>query len=360
MAKDLYGVLGVPRSASADEIKQAYRKLSKEWHPDKHKGDKAAETKFKEINEAYEALGDPEKRKMYDQFGSTGGPGGIGGGPGMGGFDFSGFSNGGDFSEIFENFFGGAGGGNRRGASDAGQDREVEVTLELADVLEDAVREIDIRKLVSCDVCDGKGAEKGTAMKGCGTCGGTGQVTRTAQSFFGAIQQRSVCPECRGSGTVPEKPCPSCNGEGRRSERTTVKISIPAGVDDGQTLRVRGSGDAGRRGAAAGDLYVLIRVRQDPRFERDGADLKSELTVHAVDAILGADKEVDTVHGPVTLRIPEGTQPGSVLRIKGKGLPVLSSSKTGDHYVEINVEIPRKLSREERRILGEWQAMRDR
>lgn len=351
MAKDFYSVLGVPRSASADEIKQAYRRLSKEWHPDKHKGDKGAEAKFKEINEAYEALGDSEKRKMYDQFGTTGGPGG--GGPNMGGFDFSGFANSGDFSDIFQNFFGG-GGGRARPAPDAGQDREVEVVLELADVLQETEKEIDLRKLVACDTCEGKGAERGSKMITCTQCGGTGQVTRTTQSFFGAIQQRSICPQCRGSGTVPEKPCPSCSGEGRRTERTSVRISIPAGVDDGQTLRVRGSGDAGRRGAAAGDLYVLIRVRSDARFEREGADLRSTVTVPVLDAILGADKEVETVRGNVTLRIPEGTQPGSVLRIKGQGLPLLSSSRTGDHYVEIQVEIPKKLSREERKLLEQW------
>lgn len=356
MPKDLYAVLGINRDASAEDVKKAYRTKSKEWHPDKHKGDKSAETKFKEINEAYEVLGNAEKRKSYDQFGTTGGPGG-GGGQGFGGFDFSGFQNGnfGDFADMFEGFFGGQGGGRRsRPADQTGGNLEVEVTIELKDVLEGIQVPLSLKRQVKCDTCEGSGAEKGASVITCTECGGTGQVTRTAQSFFGQIQQRSVCPTCRGSGKIPEKPCRTCSGEGRVSEKSQLTIDIPPGIEDGQALRIRGQGDAGRRGAGSGDLFVHVRVRPDNRFERQGADIRSVVDVPVLTAILGGEVEVATVQGEVTMKIDEGTQPNAELRLKGKGLPVLGSSRQGDHYVTVRVEIPQKLSRAERKILEEW------
>lgn len=354
MAKDLYGVLGVDRNASPDDIKKAYRKLSKEWHPDKHKGDKTVETRFKEINEAYEVLGDAAKKKSYDQFGTTGGPGGGQGQGGFGGFDFSGFQQGGaDFGDIFEGFFG----GGRRAQQQVqpeGSDREVEVSVPFSDAISGERRTLRLRRIVACTTCEGKGTKKGSEIVSCGNCGGTGQVTRTVQSFFGAISQRAVCDVCAGSGRVPKDPCPTCNGQGRVEETSDVTVDIPAGIDDGQVLRIRGQGDAGLRGATPGDLYVRIRLEPDPRFERDGADIRSVHAIPAIDAILGGTATVETVQGVSTLQIPEGTQPGQVFRIRGKGLPHLGRSSFGDHYVTINVEIPKKLSKHERKILEEW------
>lgn len=362
MAKDLYAILGLSKGASIDEVKQAYRKMSKEWHPDKHKGDKAAETKFKEINEAYETLSHEDKKKMYDQFGTTGGPGGGGGGAGFGGFDFSGFQNGnmGDLGDIFSSFFGGSQAGRRaRPRDDRGADHEATVDITLEEVVTGVDRTLSFRRNSRCATCEGSGKKEGTDMMSCKECGGTGQVTRTAQSFFGTIRQSAVCDTCGGSGKIPKEPCGTCHGEGRVSEKATVTVRIPPGIDHGQTLRVEGQGDAGRRGATSGDLYVHIRVAPDKRFERGGADLASQLTIPAIDAILGAEIDVPTVHGPVKMQVPEGTQPGTQMRLKGKGLPVLSSSKMGDHYVTLNVEIPKKLSRHERKILEEWKAARE-
>lgn len=352
MAKDLYAVLGLSRDASPEDVKKAYRKLSKEWHPDKHKGDKAAEDRFKEINEAYEVLSNPQKKQMYDQFGSTGGPGG--GGAGFGGFDFSGFGGGGaDFGDIFESFFGGAARGRPQARTD-GADREIEVTISFMDSVTGAQMPVRLRKLAPCGTCKGEGAEPGTKIVTCATCGGTGQAVRTVNSFFGQIQQRGVCPTCAGAGKAPESPCRTCGGEGRTQETVDVNIDVPAGIASGQTLRIRGQGDAGIRGAPAGDLYVHIRVVPDPRFERDGDDVRSSVSVPVIDALLGGEVEVETVQGTTTVQVPEGMQPGQVFRIRGKGMPQLGSSRHGDHYVTINVEIPKKLSRSERKILEEW------
>ena len=367
MAKDFYEILGIKRGASADEIKKAYRTLSKELHPDKHpstgsgQAKKEAERKFKEVNEAYEVLSNPQKRQMYDQFGNAnmggaGGPGGgFGGANGFGGFDFSNFAqgDGSSFSDLFEGFFGGQ---NRRRttADEQGQDREMDMSIDFADIVTGVTRVVRIRRLISCDRCEGKGAEKGSNIITCPECGGTGQVTRTAQSFFGTVQQRMMCPRCRGSGKIPEKACSKCSGEGRIEGDTEVTVNVPAGIHDGQTLRLRGEGDAGRRGAASGDLFVHIHVKQDARFERDGDDIRTETFVSVVDATLGTTITVETVQGEVQLKVPEGTQPGSVLRIKGKGLPVLSTNRHGDHYVTVNVKIPTKISRAERKLLEEW------
>ncbi len=352
IAKDLYAVLGISKTASADEVKQAYRKLSKEWHPDKHKGEKKAEEKFKEINEAYEILGNSDKRRQYDQFGTMGGPGA--GGFGNGGFDFSGFQNGdmGDLGDLFSSFFGGAAG--RSQAQTRGADHEVVVTIDLAEAVSGARRTVRLQHFAECEICKGSGAQEGAKIITCSTCSGTGQVTRVAQSFFGQIQQRSVCPQCHGSGKIPEKPCSTCNGDGRTQKRDDITVDIPAGIADGQTLRVRGSGDAGLRGQASGDLFVHIEVKADDRFRRDGDDIHAVTAIHPVDAILGATITVETVQGPVTVEVPAGTQPGQILRVKGKGMPVLSSSRHGDHYVQIDVIIPKKLSREEKRIVEEW------
>ncbi len=360
MVKDLYGVLGISKNASQDDIKKAYRAKSKEWHPDKHKGEKDAEQKFKEINEAYEVLSDEKKRQMYDQFGSTGGPGmGGGGGNPFGGFDFSSAQGANvDFGDLFQSFFGGGGMGGRAQDMRRGSDREIEVSLDLLETVKGVHRTVTVRKLVQCEACGGNGAEPGAKLNTCDECSGTGQVTRTVQSFFGAVRQTQVCPKCTGSGKIPEKPCRTCSGEGRHKGQVDLTIDIPAGIADGQTLRLNGQGDAGARGGEPGDLYVRVYVRADPRFERHEADIQSAVGISVVDATLGTDLEVETVQGKMTVQIPEGTQPGQVLRLKGKGLPVLGTHRFGDHYLTVNVEIPKKLSREEKKLMEEWRNLR--
>lgn len=359
MSKDLYGILGVERGASKEEIKKAYRRLSKELHPDRNKGDANAEHRFKEVNEAYEVLSDEKKRALYDQFGQTGGNGaGPREGP-FGGFNFSGFNpeDLGGFGDIFESFFGGAGGA--RGKRERrGRDVEVQVELPFSDTVKGAERSLVLERLRPCEACRGSGAEKESSLVTCRECGGTGQVTRSTQSFFGALRQTMVCSTCGGGGKIHERPCSSCSGEGRTRQRGTVHVNIPAGVADGQTLRIRGEGEAGALGAAAGDLYVVIRVKADARFERDGDDIRTTLKISVTDALLGTEVSIETVHDSVTLKIPAGTQPGQIFRLKGKGMPVLNSSRTGDHYVTVNVEIPTRLSRAEQKLVEEWRKMR--
>lgn len=352
MAKDLYATLGVDRNASAEDIKKAYRKMSKEFHPDKHKGDKAAETKFKEINEAYETLSNPERKRMYDQFGSTSGSPGGGGFEGFQGFDF----NGADLGDLFGNFFGGRGGGRQR---EEPIDQEVSITIDFMDAVRGVQLPIRLKRMAACDTCKGNGAQPGTKIVQCSVCSGTGQTDRVVNSFFGQIRQRSVCSNCRGSGKVLEKPCATCKGEGRVQEAANVTIDIPAGIDDGQTLRISGQGDAKRGGGATGDLYVRIRVTPDERFRRDHQDIYSDVAVPVIDALLGGTMEIDTVQGTTTIQIPEGMQPGLVLRIRGKGMPILGRNSHGDHYVTLAVDVPKKLSRKERKILEEWKEMRE-
>ncbi|MFA6039559.1 MAG: molecular chaperone DnaJ [Candidatus Peribacteraceae bacterium] len=368
MAKDYYAILGLQKGASAEDIKKAYRRMSKELHPDKHhatgsvQAKKEAEQKFKEVNEAYEVLSDPRKKQMFDQFGEAGVNGAAGGGGfgqgGFGGFDFSGFEGGGTegFADIFENFFG----GNRARAAgrQEGRDMETEVLIDFAEAVSGARRELKIKRLRTCDRCEGNGAEPGSKIVTCGECGGSGQVTRTVQSFFGTVRQTVLCPRCRGGGKVPETACKKCEGEGRMQQTDTVTVDVPAGINDGQSLRLRGEGEAGRRGASAGDLYVHVHVRSDGRFRRDGDDIRSQIEIPALDAMLGATVTVETVHGAVALKIPEGTQPDSILRIKGKGMPVVNAGRTGDHYVTVKVKIPTRLSREERKLLEEWRRTR--
>jgi molecular chaperone DnaJ len=355
MAKDFYAILGVSKSASETEIKQAYRKLSRELHPDKHKGDKDKEAKFKEVNEAYEVLSDPKKKENYDRFGSAdfgAGGGGFGGFSGFSGqgFDPSQFS--GDLGDLFENFFGGAAG--RRQQNDGrGRRVEVEISVTFAESVSGAEKTIEFKTNVSCSHCSGNGAEPGSKLKTCNECNGTGAVERTTRSLFGAIRQSVICPTCKGSGKVPEKACKKCGGDGRVNEKKKVKVRIPAGIDDGQSLRLTGEGEAGRQGGASGDLIVRVHVEPDERFVRDGDDIRTMLPLPLVDAVLGTEIEIDTVHGASTIGIPAGTQPNQVLRLKGKGMPVVNTSRHGDHYVTVDIVIPTKLSKEERTLYEE-------
>jgi molecular chaperone DnaJ len=357
MPKDYYETLGVERSASQDDIKRAYRRLSKELHPDKHKGDKndkTAEHRYKEVNEAYEVLSNEKKRKSYDQFGHAGqNNAGFGGAQGFGGFNSADM---GGFSDLFESFFGG--GRSARGREQRGRDLEVAVEITFAEAVSGTEKTLRLRRQRTCTVCEGSGAKKGSKLINCKTCGGTGQTVHTVQSFFGTIQQAAVCTVCRGSGKVPEEPCPECKGEGRTEEKSDVKIAVPAGIHDGQTLRVRGEGEAGRQGTPAGDLFVQIHVAPDPELERDGDNIHSSISISVLDALLGAKAEVRGIAGPLTLKIPEGTQPGQVFRLQGKGMPVVGTSRHGDHFVTVQVDVPRKLNRKERELIEEWRNLK--
>lgn len=350
---DYYEILGVSRDASAEDIKKAYRKLSKEYHPDKHKGDKVAEEKYKQINRAYEGLTDPKKRQAYDQFGSEDGPQfqgfGRGGSGGFGGFE--GFESAGD---IFETFFGGGRSG-RREAAQEGSAMEVRMTLTLEEAFHGVRKTVRITKEIVCEACGGGGAEKGSTTVTCSACKGTGQIVRSVRSFFGVIEQGVLCDTCKGSGRVPETPCKACRGEGRKKGTEDVTVEVPPGISDGQSLRLRGKGGAGRQGAQTGDLYVRIQVHPDARFERDGDDLRTGVTIPVVDAVLGKDVSLTTFEGALTVKIPSGTQPQQILRVKGKGMPVLSSSRRGDLYVRVIVEVPGKVGRREREL---WEELR--
>ncbi len=347
MSKDYYAILGVQKGSSDADIKQAYRKLSRELHPDKHKGDKSKEAKFKEVNEAYEVLSDPKKKAAYDQFGSADAQGFGGFQGGFGGFDPSQFQGMGDMGDLFDSFFGG-GGKRRREADQSGRTIEVEMSIPFSESVTGSEHVVSIKANVVCADCGGSGSSEGAKMVTCAQCGGTGAIQKTARTIFGVMNQSTVCDACHGSGKVPEKPCKKCRGEGRFQDKKTVTIRIPAGIDDGQSLRLKGEGDAGRSGSKSGDLLVHIRVVPDARFTREGDDIRSTLSIKVIDAILGSDVDIDTVHGKSTISIPAGTQPGQVLRLKGKGMPLINSSRHGDHYVTIDVVIPTKLTKDEK------------
>ncbi|PJA46429.1 molecular chaperone DnaJ [Candidatus Uhrbacteria bacterium CG_4_9_14_3_um_filter_50_9] len=344
MAKNYYEILEVDRGASQDEIKKAFRKKAHAYHPDKASGD---EEKFKEANSAYQVLGDPEKRAKYDQFGSAafeGGTGGAGFGQGFGGFDFSAA---GDFGDIFGDLFGG---GQRRQRVRRGNDIQVDIELEFTDAVFGATKEITLSKTDACERCSGNGAEPGQGVETCGTCKGSGVEVRMQRTILGNMQTQVTCQTCQGSGEVPKEPCSTCRGSGTDKKKQTMEIQIPAGVEDGSTLRVRGKGEAIKNGQP-GDLYVRLHVRRDPRFERDGVHLHSQISIGFTQAALGDTIDVETVDGPVELKIPSGTQSGARFRLKGKG--VMAGGGRGDHYVHVEVVVPKKLSREQKKLIEE-------
>lgn len=346
---DYYDLLGVKKGASKSELKKAYRAKAKEHHPDKG-GD---EKKFKEINNAYETLSDDGKRANYDQFGEAGanmggGAGGFGGFSGQGG----GFSSQdfGGFEDVFSSFFGGGGGGfgggQQRQQRTRGSDLEVEVELDFSEAIKGTKKSFSASRYEDCDACDAKG---GTGSKTCGTCQGTGSVNQQFQTPLGTVQQRTACPTCKGEGKTFEEVCSKCSGEGRVEKKTNIEVEIPAGVDHGTTLRLRGKGDAGRRGSEAGDLYVHVRVRGSKDFDRRGLDLVNVLKVSVFEAVIGGTFEVKTFWGKVDLDVPENTRDGQVLRIKGKG--VKSSGRVGDHLVKIEYVMPKKITDKMRKAL---------
>lgn len=355
MARDYYDILGVSKGASDDDIKRAFRKLAHQHHPDKPGGD--AE-KFKEINAAYQTLGDAEKRKKYDQFGAGyeqmgGGAGGFG--QGFGGFDFR---NGGvnfdmnDLGEMFGDIF--SGGGRARREPPRGRHVEMDVTLTFAESAFGADKDVKIYKTIACGDCGGNGAEKGSKLVDCGQCNGSGQVRKVQQTILGNFQTVGVCPRCNGEGKSPEKACRKCGGQGVTKGEREINIKVPAGIADGEILRVSGEGEAAPRGGRAGDLYLTIRVKPDPRFSRDGFDVRSAIEIGVGTAALGGAVTVDTLDGEVELTIPAGTQPGQTFRLKGRGITHLRKGGRGDHYVDVTVRIPKKLSKEQRKALESW------
>jgi molecular chaperone DnaJ len=348
MAKrDYYEVLGVGKTAAPDEIKAAYRREAIKHHPDKNPGNKEAEEKFKALNEAYSVLADAEKRKAYDQFGHAGVEGAAGGVRG-GGNPFEGMGGLGDiFGDIFEEAFGMGGGRRRAGGGQSGRDLRVDKEVTLNEVVTGIDVTLDVPNLTSCDVCGGSGAKPGTGRRKCADCGGRGQV-RVSQGFFTMAQ---TCPRCRGYGEIIESPCANCSGSGRVQRNRKVKVRIPPGVENGTTLRVTGAGEAGERGGSAGDLYVVIRVAADKRFERDGANLATDVKISFPMAALGGEITVASLDGPVTLKIPAGTQPGVHFRLANHGLPHLRGRSKGDLFVRIQVDVPKKLSKEERKLI---------
>ncbi len=355
--RDYYEVLGVEKNATADELKKAYRQLALKYHPDRNPDDKEAEEKFKEAAEAYDVLSNPDKRARYDQFGHAGmnGSGGFGGG-GMSMDDI--FSHFGDiFSDLgFGSFgFGGfSGGGSRRGnMKQRGSNIRVKVKLNLQEIASGTKKKIKINKYVPCSHCHGSGAENGETEV-CSTCHGYGQVTRTINSFMGQMQTTTICPACGGEGRVIKNKCTSCHGEGILKGEDIIDIDIPAGVGEGMQLSIHGKGNAGPRNGINGDLIVLIEETNDPDFERDGSNLIYNLFLTIPEAILGTQAEVPTVNGKVRVKIAPGTQSGKVLRLKGKGLPNVNSYGVGDLLVNVNVWIPKKVSKEEAAMLEKF------
>jgi molecular chaperone DnaJ len=348
MARDYYDVLGVSRSADQEEIKRAYRRLARKYHPDVNK-DPGAEDTFKEINRAYEILSEPEIRARYDRFGEAG----VGGAAAAGYPDFGDI---GGIADIFESFFGGFAGGagqaGRRRSPTRGDDLRLDLKLDFKEAVFGGEKEIKISHLETCGTCKGSGAKPGTRPSTCSTCGGTGQVRRATRTPFGSFTQVSACPTCNGSGEVIEDRCESCGGSGQIQETKKLKITIPAGVDNGTRLRVSSEGDAGLRGGPAGDLYVYLFVSEDPAFKRDGINILSDLRISYLQAILGSKLSIDTVDGPVELEIPAGTQPGTVLPLENHGVPKLGNPVSrGDHLITVQVNIPTRLKPEERELV---------
>lgn len=353
--RDYYEVLGVSKGASEDEIKKAYKKLARKYHPDLNPDNKEAEEKFKEVNEAYEILSDPNKKARYDQFGFAGvdpsyGAGGAGGGF-DGGFDF------GDLGDIFGSFFGGGFGGGRRTNPNAPQ-RGESIRLSLAISFEEAAfgceKEVSVDRMEQCGTCHGNGCAAGTTPEVCPDCHGTGQVQVRRQTPMGVFATSSPCGRCGGKGKIIHQPCPDCRGSGAVRRRKTIQVSIPAGIDNGQTISVRGQGSAGKNGGPAGDLLVTITVRPHELFRREGTSVLCDAPITFAQAVLGAELEIPTIDGKVKYDLPEGTQSGTTFRLKGKGIPAINGRGRGDQYVTVYIETPRNLNREQKEALKKF------
>ena len=378
-SRDFYSILGVTRSADSKEIKSAYRKLAKKYHPDANPG-KDTTNEFQEVNRAYEVLSDDEKRKRYDMFGEAGvgsSAASEGGSPyGYGSpFGGAGFSQEVDLGDIFDTFFGGggpggpggagfAGGrgarGGRRTGPMAGDDLRFDLELDFKKAIFGGEEKVRIRHLETCGTCTGSGVKPGAKVNTCSTCNGVGVTMQVTRTPLGNFQTQQTCPSCRGTGQKVEEYCGTCSGEGTVSKTKQIKVDIPPGVEDGNKLRVRSEGDAGPNGGPAGDLYIFLKVKSDSNFRREGPEIYSDASISYVDAILGASLKVPVVDGEVTIKVPPGTQPEQVMRLKGNGAPVLGdANKRGDHYVTMKVEIPSKISNEEKELVEKLQELQE-
>ena len=359
--RDYYEVLGVQKGCSDDELKKAYRKLAKQYHPDLNPGDKEAETKFKEVNEAYEVLSDSDKRARYDQFGHAGvdpsygaGAGGFGSAGGFGGFD--------DLGDIFDSFFGGGGfgfgGGTRTrnpNAAIRGNNIRATISLSFLEAAKGCKKTISFQRLERCESCSGSGAAKGSQPETCSECGGTGQMRVQQRTPFGVIQTTKTCTKCSGKGKVIKDPCKDCNGLGRVRHRRSLEVDIPAGIDHGQTFVLSGQGDHGINGGPSGDIEVTVSVRRDTLFERDGFDVYCEVPITFIQAVLGDEITVPTIDGKVKYTMPEGTQSGTRFRLRNKGIPYVNGRGRGDQYVTVSIEVPRNLNNRQKETLREFE-----
>ena len=349
--RDYYEVLGIQKGASEDEIKKAYKKLARKYHPDMNPGDKEAEEKFKEVNEANEVLSDPEKKARYDQFGFAGVDpnygAGAGGGAYGGGFDF------GDLGDIFGSFFGGGFGGQRRNpnAPQRGESIRASVSISFTEAAFGCEKSVTIERSEQCPTCKGSGCAPGTTPEICPDCHGSGTVQTRRQTPMGVFASNGPCRKCGGTGRLIHQPCSDCRGSGAVRKRRTIKVNIPAGIDHGQTISLRGQGGAGKNGGPAGDLLITVMVQPHEIFRRDGVDVFCEAPITFTQAVLGAELEIPTIDGKVKYSIPEGTQTGTVFRLKGKGVPVLNGRGQGDQYVTVVIETPRSLNKEQKEAL---------
>ncbi|ERI90246.1 chaperone protein DnaJ [Clostridiales bacterium oral taxon 876 str. F0540] len=345
--KDYYEILGLQKGASDDEIKKAFRKLAIKYHPDKNQGNKEAEENFKEINEAYQVLSDPEKKAQYDQFGTTDF---NGGGGFSGGFDFSDM---GGFGDIFESFFGGGfgSGGRRRNGPERGADIEYTLNLTFEEAVFGVEKEVSVNKHERCETCSGSGAKPGTSPKTCDKCGGSGQVRVQRNTPLGSFVSVNTCDKCGGKGKIISEPCPTCRGTGKERKNRKIKINVPAGVDTGNVIPLRGHGEHGANGGPPGDLYINIRVAAHSLFKRKGFDIHIDRHISFAKATFGCEIKVPTVDGDVKYEIPAGTQPGTVFRLKGKGVPRVNSSGRGDQYVTVIVDVPKTLNEKQKEAL---------
>ena len=349
--RDYYEVLGLSKGATDDEIKKAYRRLAKQYHPDMNPGDKVAENKFKEVNEAYDVLGDPDKKAKYDQYGHAAfdPSSGFGGGGFGGGFGFDGF----DISDIFSNIFGG-GSSRRQNGPVRGEDIRYRLTLSFEEAVFGCKKEISYQRVQKCPECSGSGAAKGTSAKTCPDCQGRGQVKVQQRTPFGVMQSTTTCSKCRGTGKIIETPCKNCRGSGFVKASKKLEVSIPAGIDDGQGVVLRGEGCDGRNGGSAGDLVITVNVRPHAFFEREGSDIYCDIPVTYADMTLGAKITVPTIDGTETIDIPEGTQTGTTFTLKGKGVKIVNTQKRGNMYVTAVIETPKGLDRKQKELLKQF------
>ena len=366
--RDYYEVLGLKKGATEDEIKSAYRKMAMKYHPDRNPGDKTAEENFKEVNEAYGILSDPDKKSKYDRFGHAGvdpnsGFGGAGGFGGFGGFDFGGTGGGawnGSFEDIFDMFGGMFGGGGfsggatrRKTGPQRGRDLQRNITIEFEEAAFGAKKEISVTKMVKCKKCNGEGTAPGTQKRTCGKCNGTGSVTSVQSTAFGQFQSTRACPDCKGTGSIIDTPCPDCGGQGTLKKTIKINVDIPAGVDNGSVIPIKGQGEPGGNNGPAGDLYIVIEVKPHKMFKRSGSDLYLSVPISFDQAALGAKITVPTLDKKVEYTVPAGTQPNTVFRLKNKGIKNLRTGKPGDLYVEVTLEVPTKLNAQQKKSIEE-------